>query len=95
VFPGSLIPSLGALSKAMAGSSRLALVDQEDIGSHYAPTLREWRNRFFARIDEVRRLSYDERFVRIWEYYLASCEALFRAKALQDLQLVLRRPSVG
>jgi cyclopropane-fatty-acyl-phospholipid synthase len=92
VFPGSLIPSLGALSKAMTASSRLTIVNLEDIGPHYASTLREWRHRFFSRLDEVGRLGYDKRFVRLWEYYLASCEALFRSKSLQDLQLVLRRP---
>ena len=54
-------------------------------------TLEAWRNRFFERLDDVCALGYDERFVRTWDYYLASCEALFRARALRDLQLVLTR----
>lgn len=92
VFPGSLIPSLGALTEAMTGASQLLVHELENIGPCYAETLREWRARFFARLGDVRALGYDERFVRIWEYYLASCEALFRAGSLRDLQLVLTRP---
>jgi cyclopropane-fatty-acyl-phospholipid synthase len=95
VFPGSLIPSLTAMTNAMTRSSRLIVQGVEDIGVHYADTLRAWRDRFYARLDEVRGLGYDERFVRIWEYYLASCEALFRARALRDLQLILSRPLNG
>ena len=92
VFPGSLIPSVTAMTTAMTDSSQLMIHALEDIGPNYAETLREWRERFFARIDDVRLLGYDERFVRIWEYYLASCEALFRTRSLRDLQLVLTRP---
>ncbi|HEX7224809.1 MAG TPA: class I SAM-dependent methyltransferase, partial [Candidatus Limnocylindria bacterium] len=58
-----------------------------DIGPHYAPTLREWRAKFLANLDEVRGLGFDERFVRMWEYYLALCEAGFAAGIFQDLQI--------
>ena len=91
VFPGCLIPSLGALTSAWEEASSLELEDSAEIGSHYAPTLRAWRERFHARLDDVRGLGYDERFVRTWDFYLASCEALFRAGLLRDAQLVLRR----
>lgn len=92
IFPGSLIPSLTAIAVAATRASGLVVHGLEDIGPGYADTLREWRTRFFARIDEVRQLGYDERFVRTWDFYLASCEALFRARSLRDLQLVLTRP---
>ena len=91
VFPGCLIPSLGALETAWVEASSLELEDAEEIGPHYATTLRAWRERFHARLDDVRRLGYDERFVRTWDFYLASCEALFRVGLLRDAQLVLRR----
>ena len=55
----------------------------------YAPTLQAWRERFLARLDDVRRLGYDERFVRTWEFYLAYCEAAFRTRSIRDVQLVL------
>ena len=64
----------------------------EEVGPHYAPTLQAWRRRFLARLDDVRRLGYDERFVRTWEFYLAYCEAAFRTRSLRDVQLVLARP---
>lgn len=91
VFPGCLIPSLGALTSAWEDASSLELEGAAEIGSHYATTLRTWRERFHARLDDVRRLGYDERFVRTWDFYLASCEALFRVGLLRDAQLVLRR----
>ena len=91
VFPGCLIPSLGALASAWEEASSLELEDTTEIGPHYATTLRAWRERFHARLDDVRRLGYDERFVRTWDFYLASCEALFRVGLVRDAQLVLRR----
>ncbi len=92
IFPGGLLPSLDALAEAMTKSSDLGVYSLEDIGIHYARTLREWRETFNARIDDVRRLGYDRRFERIWEFYLAFCEAGFEIRALEDLQLVLTRP---
>jgi cyclopropane-fatty-acyl-phospholipid synthase len=91
VFPGCLIPSLTGLTRALTASSRLMVRDVEEIGPHYGETLRRWRHAFLARLDDVRRLGYDERFVRTWDFYLASCEAGFRTRALRDVQLVLTR----
>jgi cyclopropane-fatty-acyl-phospholipid synthase len=88
VFPGCLIPSLGALADS-SGSLRIAAVDE--IGGHYADTLAAWRERFLARLGEVRALGHDERFVRTWDFYLAACEALFRAGLLCDAQLLVTR----
>jgi cyclopropane-fatty-acyl-phospholipid synthase len=88
VFPGCLIPSLGALAGA-AGHLRLERVDE--IGNHYGPTLAAWRERFLGRLAEVRALGYDERFIRTWDFYLAGCEALFRAALLRDAQLLFVR----
>ena len=91
LFPGCLIPSLTALTAAMTRASRLMLHELEEIGDHYAETLRRWRRRFHERIDEARALGYDERFVRTWDFYLAYCEAAFRARHLRDVQIVLTR----
>jgi cyclopropane-fatty-acyl-phospholipid synthase len=88
IFPGCLIPSLGALAQA---SGALNIRGVEEIGQHYGETLARWRRAFLARLDEVRALGYSERFVRTWDFYLASCEALFRAGLLRDAQLVLTR----
>jgi len=91
IFPGCLIPSLEALTHATARHSRLGIYGVEEIGTHYAETLRRWRTNFHERIDEVRRLGYDRRFERTWDFYLAFCEAGFRAGVLRDAQLLLAR----
>jgi cyclopropane-fatty-acyl-phospholipid synthase len=92
IFPGSLLPSLEALQTAMSRASGLMVVGLEEIGPHYADTLKVWRERFFASLPAVRTLGYDDRFIRTWDFYLASCEALFRTRAIRDMQLVLGRP---
>jgi cyclopropane-fatty-acyl-phospholipid synthase len=92
VFPGGALPSLGALVQAAARVSDLAAVHLEDIGPHYATTLRHWREAFQARLDEARALGYPERLLRLWQYYLSSCEAGFEARYLGDLQIVFDRP---
>jgi cyclopropane-fatty-acyl-phospholipid synthase len=92
IFPGSLIPSLEAVVRAMTRSSELIVHGVEDIGINYAETLKQWRERFAGNRDEVLRLGYDEEFIRAWTFYLAFCEAAFRTRALHDYQLVLTRP---
>ena len=81
-----------ALTTAMTASSRLTLLGVEEIGPHYAETLRRWRERFHENLGRVRELGYDERFVRTWDFYLAYCEAAFRTRSLRDAHLVLTRP---
>ncbi|MEI8104477.1 MAG: class I SAM-dependent methyltransferase [Actinomycetes bacterium] len=93
IFPGCLIPSLGALTAASGAASRLQITEAAEIGSNYAETLRRWRTNFHDRIEEVRALGYDARFERTWDFYLAFCEAAFRTRALRDVQLTLCRAS--
>lgn len=92
IFPGSFIPSVGAMCNAVAKSSRLRLINLEDIGDSYALTLREWRKRFLARLPEVRALGYPERFVHMWDYYLAYCEGGFMERTIGDVQMLLAKP---
>jgi cyclopropane-fatty-acyl-phospholipid synthase len=91
IFPGCLIPSLGALARAAAGSSRLMIHEVDEIGGHYAETIRRWRESFHEHLEQIRSLGYDERFERTWDFYLAFCEAAFRTRALRDVQLTLTR----
>ena len=91
IFPGCLIPSLASLTDAAAKHSRLGVYEVDEIGPHYAETLRRWRKSFHERIDEVRALGYDRRFERTWDFYLAFCEAGFRTRALRDVHLLLQR----
>jgi cyclopropane-fatty-acyl-phospholipid synthase len=92
VFPGCLIPSLEALTRAATRHSRLGIYGVDEIGEHYAETLRSWRASFHERIEDVRGLGFDRRFERTWDFYLAFCEAAFRMRALRDVQLLLARP---
>jgi cyclopropane-fatty-acyl-phospholipid synthase len=92
IFPGSLIPSMEAVVRAMSRSSELIVEGVENIGYGYADTLRMWRERFLANEAEVRALGFDSEFVRGWTFYLAFCEAAFRTRALHDYQMVLSRP---
>ena len=92
VFPGSFIPSIAAMLAAKTRSSNLALVQLEDFGDSYARTLHAWRQRFFARLPEVRALGFDDRFIRLWEFYLAYCEGGFRERSIGVAQLLFAKP---
>ena len=92
IFPGSCIPSNTAMLNSVTQVTDMRLVDLEDIGPHYATTLRMWRENFFANIDEVRKLGYSEEFIRMWEFYLCYCEGGFEERALGDVHLLLAKP---
>ncbi|MCB1555267.1 MAG: class I SAM-dependent methyltransferase [Xanthomonadales bacterium] len=91
IFPGSFIPCVNALV-ASAAKTDLRLFNLEDIGPSYALTLHHWRQRFLARRAEVRKLGYPDRFIRMWEFYLAYCEGGFIERALGDVHLLFTRP---
>lgn len=92
IFPGSFIPSITAMLKSVTGVTNLKLFNLEDIGPSYALTLREWRRRFMAQHDQVRAMGYPERFVRMWEFYLAYCEGGFIERSTGDVQMLLVKP---
>jgi len=92
VFPGSGLPSLGAITRAVADRTDFRMHGLESIGRHYAETLRRWRAAFGSRLADVRALGFDERFIRLWTYYLCYCEAGFEEGYVDDLQVVLARP---
>lgn len=92
VFPGSCIPSVGALTASSSRVSDLRLVDLEDFTPHYARTLAAWRDNLHQRRDDVARLT-DERFRRLWHLYLAYCEGGFAERHTGLVQMVLARPA--
>ncbi|MGV8944435.1 class I SAM-dependent methyltransferase [Thermomonas sp.] len=92
VFPGSFIPSITTMLEAKTRSSDLALTHLEDFGSSYARTLHAWRQRFVARLPEVRSQGFDERFIRMWEFYLAYCEGGFLERSIGVAQLLMAKP---
>jgi cyclopropane-fatty-acyl-phospholipid synthase len=89
IFPGGYIPSLSEVLPAIERAG-LYVMDIEILRLHYAETLRAWRERFMARRDEARKL-YDERFCRMWEFYLAGSETSFRVDAHMVFQIQLAK----
>jgi len=90
IFPGGVLPSLAAIEHSLHGT-RLLVRQVDDIAASYVLTLRAWRAAFAAHLDEVRAMGFDERFIRMWDYYLAISEAGFATGISQDLQLVLEK----
>jgi len=91
IFPGGELASVGEILKSLGRATHMSMHHAENIGTHYARTLRAWRDRFHARIDEVRALGFDERFIRMWDLYLAYCQAAFLERHAGDFQLVLTK----
>lgn len=92
IFPGGHLPSVTELLKAATKSSSLLVEHLEDIGPHYARTLRDWRDQFVRHTDKIEKLGFDESFRRKWIYYLSMCEAGFSERVLGDVQMVFRKP---
>ncbi len=92
IFPGGYIPSVQVMVDSVARVTDMKLFHLEDIGPHYARTLRLWRERFLARLPEVRAQGYPESFIRQWEYYLCYCEGGFEERQLGDVQMLLVKP---
>ena len=92
IFPGSFIPSVAAMLAAKTRSSDLALVHLEDFGPSYARTLHDWRERFLARREDVRAQGFDERFLRMWNFYLAYCEGGFRERSIGVAHVLMAKP---
>src|SRR6187399_2822901 len=90
IFPGGLCPSLAVIEGATRDTP-LLIRGVTDIAADYVRTLAAWRTAFLGRLDEVRALGFDERFIRMWDYYLALSEAGFATGLSQDLQLVLEK----
>jgi cyclopropane-fatty-acyl-phospholipid synthase len=93
IFPGTLLPSLARIKKGLNRAGDLHLFELEDIGLSYAITLRQWLINFEAKLDDVRALGFDERFIRKWRYYLEYCEAAFATRNITDVQAVYTRPN--
>ncbi|WP_197705832.1 SAM-dependent methyltransferase [Filimonas lacunae] len=93
IFPGSLLPSIGAINKAMNNTGDLTLVDVKDMGLDYAATLAIWCDRFNKQLQQVRLLGFSDSFVRKWNYYFSYCEAAFAMRNINVMQLVYVRPN--
>lgn len=91
VFPGGVIPSVEAIEENLREHTGLRVVERRSLGPDYARTLAHWRHTFLDRWDDVAALGFDETFRRMWEFYLAYCEAGFRVGYLDVLQFSFQR----
>jgi cyclopropane-fatty-acyl-phospholipid synthase len=92
IFPGGCLPCVSVLAGAVARNTDMRLVQLDEIGPHYATTLRRWRERFHANLVKVKALGYNDRFTRLWEYYLCYCEGGFLERHIGTVQLLLAKP---
>jgi cyclopropane-fatty-acyl-phospholipid synthase len=93
IFPGSELASLTGVLQSLARATSLLPFHLEDMGLHYARTLAAWRERFHAAESHVRTLGFDDRFIRMWDYYLAYCGGAFLERHISDIQFVLTKPA--
>ena len=93
VFPGGLIPSIEALLQSVGRTTGFTMRDLFDFGDSYARTLQMWSDKFEARLESVRKLGFDETFIRKWRYYLMYCLAAFQMRHVSVVQMLLTRPN--
>jgi cyclopropane-fatty-acyl-phospholipid synthase len=92
IFPGGVLPAVVEIRQSVRrGGQALAVRAIEEIGPHYVRTLDEWRRRFWQAERRVRALGFDERFIRMWDFYLASCAASFETRTIRDVQVLIER----
>ena len=91
IFPGAELASIIEIQRSLARSTSMQMFQMEDIGMHYILTLREWRRRFLDQLPGVHQIGFDNRFIRMWDYYLAYCEGAFLERHISDVQIVLNK----
>ena len=92
IFPGGCLPCIDEMNKQIKQQTNMVVHSIKDIGVHYARTLADWRTRFIASWPEIDKVKFDQRFYRLWLFYLAYCEGAFRTRATSTVHLVARKP---
>jgi len=93
IFPGGFLPSISMMQQLVAEKTPLRMLALDDFGMHYARTLRLWNERFHEQLEAVRALGFDERFIRMWRYYLCYCEAAFLWRNISVVQATWTGPN--
>ena len=92
IFPGGCLPSHAVIAQHIARDTELQQTHLLDITEDYARTLADWRERFMAALPQVREMGFDERFIRMWEFYLCYCEGGFEERYTGDVQMIFTKP---
>jgi cyclopropane-fatty-acyl-phospholipid synthase len=93
IFPGGCLPSMSIIAKHVASNTDMQIVHLRDITQDYAITLATWRERFLDQLEAVRAQGFDDRFIRMWEFYLSYCEGGFRERIIGTVQLAFAKPA--
>lgn len=93
IFPGSLLPSVGEINKAINATSDMTLINLKDIGLDYSQTLNLWHQQFNKNIERIKQLGFNDHFIRKWNYYFCICEAAFSMRHIHVMQLTYTRPN--
>ncbi|MGF1723572.1 class I SAM-dependent methyltransferase [Photobacterium nomapromontoriensis] len=91
IFPGGFLPSITLLTTQLTDQTDFIIRDIKDIGMDYARTLSDWHARFNNNIEQLVQQGFDERFIRMWRYYLCYCEGGFRERSISTVQIVVSR----
>jgi cyclopropane-fatty-acyl-phospholipid synthase len=92
IFPGGCLTSVTDMARVLTQQTDMRVLHLEEIGPHYAQTLRHWHERFTAALDSVRAQGYPESFIRMWQFYLSYCESAFVERAIGTVQMLVTRP---
>ena len=92
IFPGGCLPSLTVISDALARMTDMQMSHLRDITRDYADTLDAWHTEFLNKLDTVREMGFDDRFIRMWRYYLSYCEGGFRERIIGTYQITMTKP---
>jgi cyclopropane-fatty-acyl-phospholipid synthase len=92
IFPGGFLPSVTAILASVTRATDLRIYHLEDIGAHYAETLRRWRDAFASNLNRIWSMGYGEEFLRMWHYYYCYCEGAFIERAIGNVQVLFVKP---
>ena len=92
IFPGGSLPSHEAILTSVKKHTDLLMVGMQEIGEDYARTLEIWRERFVAKLDDVKALGFDDYFIRMWNYYLCYCQGGFEERIIGTSQILFAKP---
>jgi len=92
IFPGGSLPSISSIANDVAEHTDMRILDLEDLGIHYAETLWRWRRRLHRKWAELESVGLSDEMARLWDFYLAYCEAGFRERHVSVVQIVLAKP---
>ena len=92
IFPGGSLPSHEAILTSVKKHTDLLMIGMQEIGDDYARTLEIWRERFMAKLDQVRDLGFDDYFIRMWNYYLCYCQGGFEERIIGTSQILFAKP---